>query len=182
MKDNSYGSVIGAILAQSRLSPLGPGQPNESMRSALSKIELESAFAPAHIVDRDMANACLSGLWLYQDFLEESHQISQEIDTPTGSFWHAIMHRREPDAWNSKYWWRRVGPHPVLAQLREQASSLGYAYTSPEAFVDFCERSRESGANDEDIARKVQGLEWELLFNWCFRHATNRLARRASEG
>jgi hypothetical protein len=28
-------------------------------------------------------------------------------------FWHAIMHRREPDAANSKHWWRQVGTLPV---------------------------------------------------------------------
>src|SRR5271168_4908625 len=49
----------------------------------------------APIQDADSANALLAGLWLGHDALEEGHRIAQEIETPSGSFWHAIMHRRE---------------------------------------------------------------------------------------
>ena len=54
-------------------------------------------FQPQTVRDRDMAATCRSGLWLYHDFLDEAHTISQEIETPEGSYWHALVHRREPD-------------------------------------------------------------------------------------
>jgi hypothetical protein len=107
-------------------------------------------------------------LWLYFDFLEESHRISQSLPSAEGSFWHAIMHRREPDAWNSKYWWRRVGQHPVLNQLQQLAPTLGYHYTTADAFVDFCEQVRGRGTPQEMLARQVQLLEWQLLFDYCY--------------
>ena len=49
-----------------------------------------------------MASACLAGLWLYHDYLDESHAVSQSIHTPAGSYWHGLMHRREPDFANPK--------------------------------------------------------------------------------
>ena len=81
------------------------------------------------------------------------------------------MHRREPDAWNSEYWWRKVGPHPVLDRLCEEAPAVGYEFTTPEAFVDFCERVRGTGTDDEELAQRVQLLEWQPLFDHCYRKA-----------
>jgi hypothetical protein len=157
---------VAALLTPPRVAELGPGSPNEAARDKLRALEFAQ---PAR--DPLAARACLAGLWLYHDFLDESHAISQELDTKEGSFWHAIMHRREPDAGNSKYWWHRVGPHPVLDQLVKAAPGVGYAYTTPQAFVDFCERVRGTRSADEDLAKRVQALEWQLLFDWCYRRA-----------
>src|SRR5688500_4990238 len=89
------------LLAEERLNDLGPGSPNLGMQAQLHQVQRE-------LPTGDFASACMAGLWLYHDFLDESHAISQDLHTVEGSYWHAIMHRREPDAWNSKYWFRRV--------------------------------------------------------------------------
>ncbi len=154
----AYPLEVTALLSEPRLAPLGPGTPVPGLKPQLAAIKLPPA--------------CMAGLWLYFDYLDESHTISQDLHTKEGSFWHAIMHRREPDAWNSKYWWRQVGPHPVLDQLAAHAPALGYDYTTPAAFVDECERVRGSGTADEERAKQVQLLEWQLLFDWCYRVAT----------
>jgi hypothetical protein len=49
--------------------------------------------------------------------IERSHSISQNIENLEGSFLHGMMHRREGDFSNAKYWFRRVGNHPVIEQL-----------------------------------------------------------------
>lgn len=155
----AYGPSVAALLAAPRLMPLGPGSPVATVRPQLAAL--------------DLPPACRAGMWLYFDFLDESHKISQDDEAdPDRNFWHAVMHRREPDPGNSKYWWRRVGAHPVLQQLVEQAPSLGYTYTNPFDFVDFCERVRDSGTPDEETAKRVQLLEFQLLFDWCYRKAT----------
>jgi hypothetical protein len=167
---STYPPAIAALLARLPLAPLGPGAPDLPARETLTALE-NAAFG--RVADSDMAAACRAGLWLAFNFLDESHALSQELHTADGSFWHAIMHRREPDASNSKYWWRKVGDHPVLDQLREHAPALGYPFTSPEAFVDFCERARGTGSADEELARRVQLLEWQLLFDHCYRKSVS---------
>lgn len=154
---NSYTLAIAALLTP-RVAELGPGTPNLAMRESLARLNLG---------EHPSARACHAGLWLYHDFLDESHSISQDLLTTEGSFWHAIMHRREPDPSNAKYWWRRVGSHPVLDRLREQTPAIGFRFTTAEAFVDFCESVRGTGTADEETAKQVQSLEWHLLFDWC---------------
>jgi len=124
-----YNPVINALLAKGELNPLGPGKPNESVRPQLAELTVEKAFAPEPVRDRDMAACCLAGLWLYHDFIDEAHKICQDIDTPSGSYWHGIVHRREPDFDNAKYWFRRVGRHQIFGPLEIIACSL--AHQSP---------------------------------------------------
>ena len=137
------------------------------------------------VKDRDEAKALLSALWLYHDYLDESHTISQSINTPTGAFWHAIMHRREGDFSNSKYWYARCADHPALATLGAQVGALVHPYPadksllkvvmtgfSTSALVDLV---REVYRSPDDprhkVAVQLQQLEWRVLFDHCTRAA-----------
>lgn len=161
-----YPELVQELIASAPINPLGPGIGNSDAREAL--MSFNPRYDLGTINDLSLAQACHSSLWLLHNYLDDSHDISQELHTPEGSLLHAIMHRREPDPSNSKYWWRQVGPHPVLDQLRREAVNLGYDYTTPEAFVDYCESVRD---RDDDLAIRVQRLEWDLLFDYCYRLA-----------
>ena len=58
---------------------------------------------------------CLLLLW--HDHWEEAHEIAQALKSQDGSLLHAIIHRREPDYWNCKYWLRAAGNHPAYLEL-----------------------------------------------------------------
>jgi hypothetical protein len=124
----------------------------------------------------------LSGLYLYHDRLDESHSISQDLHTPEGSFWHGILHRREPDPGNAAYWFRRVGRHPVFPALRDAAAAIAAGHSAagfrvgpewdPFEWIDFWERARRApGSDSERAALAIQRAEWELLFDYCARPA-----------
>jgi len=98
-----YAPAITDLLREPWTPPLDVGQPDPAVQARLSALSNEEAFAPHKIRDRAMADACRAGLWLYHNFLDEAHEIAQELHTPTGSYWHALMHRREPDFSNPMY-------------------------------------------------------------------------------
>jgi hypothetical protein len=182
-----YGPAIAALLHEERLAPLGPGRPNQAARTSLERLTVDNAFAPACVRATDMAACCLAGLWLYHDFLDESHRLSQDIETTTGSYWHGIMHRREPDYGNSKYWFRRVGSHPAFGPLQQAAAELAADVDDPAAapltrqecwdpfaFIDLVEACAEGKANCAALCRQIQHCEWQLLFDYCYREAIGK--------
>jgi hypothetical protein len=181
-----YGTVVAGLLDETRLCALVPDGPNGAVQDRLDALGVETLFGGRRIKDWDMANACLAGLWLYHDFLEESHSLSEAIHTQTGSYWHGIMHRREPDYSNSKYWFRRVAEHPVFEALRQAAARfaascetldesaaflLSQPAWNPFAFVDLCEAAVAGQSPCENLCREIQQREWELLFDFCYHRA-----------
>jgi hypothetical protein len=156
------------------------------VQTKLSSLDRLSIFGDQQIIDGEMAECCISGLWLLHDWLDESHQISQDLHTSTGSYWHAIMHRREPDFSNSKYWFRRVGDHPIFPVLcdaaKTSAAQTGSNQSSchlasqndwdPYRFVDLCEAASRGG-KDVQLCRNVAQLEWQILFDFCYRAAVS---------
>lgn len=195
---NLYGPLFADLLQEERLNPLGPGTPNTKMRPALAALTIEKAFVPYQLIVADMARACLAGIWLYHDFLDEAHQISQSIATTTGSYWHGIMHRREPDFSNSPDFqlkalkesrgFHRVGEHPIFTSLQQAAAELAAANTAresteflrqqkkwdPFAFIDLCEACVNRRAPAEQLCRQIQQAEWRLLFDFCCHEAVGK--------
>jgi hypothetical protein len=181
-----YGATLGPLLKAAPINALGPGSPNAAQRSALEKLTLEGAFSEK-VVDPEMAKACFAGLWLMHDFFDESHTISQSIDTPSGSYWHGILHRREPDYSNAKYWFRQVGHHPVFDDLVLAAKELAagvfdpanvdfdnFPRWNPFDFVDLCELAAPEPSDMRVYCCAVQLWECRWLFDYCYRAAIGK--------
>jgi hypothetical protein len=158
----AYGDEIANLLALDgngeRLMPLVRAEGGSTQARALMKA---AKIAPL----------LRAGLYLYFDCWNEAHETAQDIHTPEGSYWHAIVHRQEPDAANSGYWFRQAGAHAIFPELRTRAAEIGLpigARWNPIAFIEYCERASK-GSDEERIAQEVQRAEWQLLFAWCAR-------------
>lgn len=120
--------------------------------------------------------ATRAGLYFYLGFWDLAHETAQDLHTQEGSYWHALVHRQEPDSGNSEYWFRQTGVHPIFVELRETAAALGFdggATWDPSAFIQFCEMARQRpGSGEEICALQVQRAEWRILFDYC---ATRKL-------
>jgi len=178
--DNLH-SRLRKLLATAETAELGPG-PRSGVRSlAELKRELESILGNGDLPEtsRDLIRSLVL---LWHDHLDASHTISQSIDNSDGSLLHAIMHRREPDYWNSKYWWRRVGKHPCFGEFGKGVSALLDSRNDrdllsklvprgewdPFAFVDLCEAAASKVKASEQVQqlREIQRIETEVALEY----------------
>ncbi len=176
-----------AVLAYAALGgpdELGPplvqrSSPRPSIQSSLSEQVLANAFPRAN---RGSRLALQAGLLQIHDFWGPSHEAAQEADdlgeSRFSAYWHGIAHRREPDAGNSMYWFRRVGRHPLFEVLGAAARPIveeagedalaGKLIPSggwnPSAMIELCVRA-PSGSPLERVARRLQRLEMLLLLD-----------------
>ena len=193
-----YSSTIAGIVqkleTRNPLPPLAPsGEWDSELTHHIETISLETLFDGQSIKDSTMGDALQSGLLLWNDALEASHTISQGIESRTGSYWHGIMHRREPDYSNAKYWFRRVGVHPTFPVLRERSlvllqsestesdSLADYAKMGKKTqewdafrFVDWCQAADGDRSTPEAVKSFLQAVQVEeikLLLDYSYQQA-----------
>ena len=194
-----YSSKVQAILRPheggERLMPLVPCGPlrGEGL-DLLNGTSAEALFDEGDVASPEFADCVRSALFLYFSDLDRSHTISQAIHSTTGSFLHGIMHRQETDFSNAKYWFRKVPTHEVFPALREAVLERWTAAGDPTGeslrsavegrpewdaswFVDQCEAVKRGGASEmEGALLQAQRIEWQLLFDYCYRPAVGKRA------
>ena len=169
-----------------RLPLLAPPRPTKESNWLLEHLTVFSPeklhVKPASKVDEIALRA---GLFQWHDYLNESHELSQSIEgqgeNQLGDYWHAIMHRREPDYLNAKYWFRRIGNQPIYRELRLYADGVLEKSTAadapkwrerlgsgskwdPFAFVDLCEECTPEETSELAMAaRRIQYAEMSML-------------------
>jgi hypothetical protein len=176
-------SRIGSILETADLPSLGPdvragSEPLASLEQKLAAIFSDAKVSPS------TQPLIRSLVLLWHDYLDESHSISQGIPSADGSFLHGIMHRREPDYGNAKYWFHRVGEHacyPIIAgKVGELLDDAKAALMKAElvrgdkwdvfAFVDACEEAREKRDTKTILLlQQIQKAEFQALLEHFLR-------------
>jgi hypothetical protein len=181
MSEYSMPPVIRELLATPDPPDLGPGPRAgvESQRTLAARIDDALDRSALRGARADLVRATVL---LWHDHFEPAHAIAQEIETRDGSYVHAILHRREPDYGNAKYWFRRVGQHPCFgalagrvtglfekeAQAKLGANLLRHGEWDAFAFVDACEAMAGKPGNDSQVQslRAIQRVEFEVLVDY----------------
>lgn len=155
--------------------------PHPKLVASLHEHALSSLFPSA---PRPSLLALAAGLYQVLDAWDASHDAAQLADDlgerSSSAYWHGIAHRREPDAWNSGYWFRKVGRHPIFDELARSSLPLLQSHPDsprplrgdswdPSAFIDLCTSSRP-GSPSESLALSLQRLEMDLLLAHSLSH------------
>lgn len=147
---------------------------------------LLSATDPSKLIvnpvkDERMLRAVECGLWLWNDYLDEAHKLAKAIDTDTGAFWHAIVHRLEGDYDNARHWYARCMGHPVRLALTNQSAILLNDLPADNRLIKLTfngwnsdylvELAQQFAGRPDDEFYKVlvvlQQLEWRVLLEYC---------------
>tara|TARA_B100001123_G_scaffold18940_2_gene21226 strand:+ start:1977 stop:2492 length:516 start_codon:yes stop_codon:yes gene_type:complete len=160
--------VIKDLFYTNSLPSLGPEKRNDS----LGLNECEDLIGSAlKFPDTEHQALIRSALLLWHDHLEASHEISQCINSKDGSFLHALMHRREPDFPNAKYWLNQTGQYKAYSEIAKRSkillkeASLSKLFTdewNPYAMVDSVEQTNPNTQTYKTL-QKIQQIEMEIF-------------------
>ncbi len=127
---------------------------------AVYKPDLTATITDLHTTGSISANvsACLH---LLNDDLDAAHVLCQQDESdPTANYIHQIVHRREGDFGNTRYWIAKTGAHPFYAHLDALAQTAGASAWNPGDMVSFATRG-------EHFAARLSDAETQGLLGWC---------------
>jgi hypothetical protein len=136
-----------------------------------SKIDALLGRSEMDRLERELARAAVL---LWHDHFDAAHTIVQDIENADASLLHGILHRREPDYMNARYWFRRVGPHRsfecVVGKIKVALLTTNVEVVAkqiapndkwhPLSFVDFLEdNAKRNDTAYDHFMRQIQSAE-----------------------
>jgi hypothetical protein len=122
------------------------------------------------------------GLLYALDDLSGCHEFFQDTASSLVGYWHGMMHRREADFDNARYWFRRAGMLPFFDTLHHKAALISADVAiqlswDPYLFTGTCEQQRFGADLDETELVRLQRAEFEVVFDYSWRQAKVGISR-----
>jgi hypothetical protein len=165
------------LLREGILSELVPTEPIDySLLQRIRDADDAAISGGKPIADSGMFALVRGGLFYAVDAIHEAHAIFQEAKGDLGSYWHGMMHRREGDFDNARYWFRRAGTLPFFASLQQAASEFSADMArqpnwDPYLLTGQCEQARFGAEEAVVECVRLQRVEFDGIFDYCWRQA-----------
>ncbi len=120
------------------------------------------------VADARMLTMLRGALLCAVDDLDAAHRIFQDEPSDLGSYWHGVMHRREGDFDNARYWFRRAGRLPIFNRLHDLAREHSPTMSrqpnwDPYLLTGQCEHARHGAPELVDECARMQRAEFDGL-------------------
>ena len=173
-----YGDFIDRLfIHEELLRKLIPSEPtNTELLLRVRAVEDAALSGGRTIGDPGSFELVRGALFYALDALNEAHAFFQDAPGGLGSYWHGMLHRREGDFDNARYWFRRAGELPCFGDLHRAASAFSadmakQANWDPYLLTGECEQAR-FGA-EESVAElvRLQRVEFDGVFDYTWRQS-----------
>jgi len=130
--------------------------------------------------DGSVSDCVAAALHLLNDDLDRAHALSQAHEgEQTADYLHQIVHRREGDFGNARYWVAKTGRHPFYEELYTQVTAgeaegvlaeplRRWGRWDGAQMVALCQAAAGGGENAADASR-LAWREMQGLLAWCVR-------------
>ena len=172
----SYSDFIDRLLLNpDLLKKLTPTEPvTWDWPSKIREASDETITGGKEIADVKILTLLRGALLCAGDALDAAHRIFQDDSSDLASYWHGVMHRREGDFDNARYWFRRAGRLPIFDRMHGTAAQVSATMARQPTWdayllTGMCEQAKfgDHGAVAECVA--LQRVEFDELLGYCWR-------------
>lgn len=171
-----YSDFVDSLLTQDALlEKLAPTEPRDATSVLRIREADEGTLADGAIIrDLSLFSLVRAALFYARDALGESHRIVQQSESDLASYMHGMLHRREGDFDNARYWFRRAGELPIFGELHSAGSRISadvakQATWDPYLFTGLCEQEKFGDNTRHAELAHLQRAEFDALFDYLWR-------------